>query len=208
MILPSWIPSVRNAAFVRIPHKAAPGGFTWKRKAADPLVGAEPGTQYAYYSASKVPKAKNDAKNDEWKFFDAGMDQRLEVFGFVLDKIHRIEHPSIAGSVPAEWLDMGGYDPSDPEKDVDHLWRTLVADRGPNGRNPPEHFRRAFIYCAKAGYETGAINNDSLRRRQHPVVSEFLERMLATVWRRRLFVSKRESFLGLAPTEAKENDRE
>ena len=126
----------------------------------------------------------------------------------MLDKINHIEYPSIAGSVPAEWLDMGGYDPDNPEKDVDHLWRTLVADRGPNGRNPPEHFRRAFIYCAKAGYELSAINNEWLRRRQHPVVSEFLDRMLATVSRRRLFVRARESFLGLAPAEAEKNDRE
>lgn len=64
----------------------------------------------------------------------------MYVRGFKVDTIGKVSSRIAGGLLLRECLVMGGWTEPDDRStnDVpDKLWRTLVADRGPNGENPP-----------------------------------------------------------------------
>jgi hypothetical protein len=86
------------------------------------------------------------------------------------------------------------------------LWRTLVADRGPNGGYAPVFYRRACQYAFKQSGIASAINTEQLLDSiSLSMVKEFLHRVQEVVWNRQLIKTKR-GYLGLAPEAAEKGD--
>jgi hypothetical protein len=86
------------------------------------------------------------------------------------------------------------------------LWRTLVADRGPNGSDAPVFYRRTCRYVFKQSGFNSSINIEQLLNSiTLPSAQEFLKRVQEVVWNRQLIKTKRGD-LGLAPEMAEKGD--
>ena len=189
--LPSWISTLNSFAF-----KTNRFGVS-QRIRADPLVGM-PGEERNYNASGNYRGGS--------VFGTGAAEKRLFVDGFVLDEIAVKYLPAQSGDVPFEWLAACGWTDTltlPPDK----FWRTLVADRGPDGQNPPAYYRLA---CMRA-YADGS-DGDDLRTSEdaarycQKVVAEFLCRVRAVVWRRCLISTKDYAMLGLVPSEAVKGD--
>ena len=89
--------------------------------------------------------------------------------------------PALEGIVPPDWLDLGGWadtNTAPPER----LWRTLVADRGQDGVNPPTYYPRACQHALAQTVQGGALNTQNLIvKGGSTVVARFLQRLQAVV---------------------------
>lgn len=109
---------------------------------------------------------------------------------------------------------MGGWTEGQPtDKVPDKLWRTLVADRGPDGKNPPTWYRRACLYGLSQGSPDGDINTGQLARdRSQPQsLVEYLRRVQSVIWSRKFFASTEDPdaarhLFGLGPRRAEKGD--
>jgi hypothetical protein len=190
--LPSWVPTFATAAFRPDPSS------TMRRVRADPLVGI-PSSGVRPYHAAGNTKA-------EWKFGTGIEENILYVKGFFLDSIEVRADSALEGNIPSEWLTYGGWidtSKSPPE----NFWRTLVADRGHEGSSVPGYYRLACQSTFSKRPVGGDLNTQHLvDHRSSTIVQQYLKRVQNVVWKRRLIVTAKQSFLGLAPPEAKEND--
>lgn len=138
--LPSWIPSCQGHAF------GAPDEVMKGRKNGDSLVGDLERDIQQYYTASaglrpcvEFRKCQQDiASTTPTKKFDG----TLIVKGFELNAIQEITGKVSWGIIPADAFEFSGWrcqsgDQLDLDRVPDQLWRTLVADRGPNGTSAP-----------------------------------------------------------------------
>lgn len=131
---------------------------------------------------------------------------------FVLDEIEGACGSSQNGEVPEEWLQLAGWDPwsqncSSPNL-PDRLWRTLVADPGENGANARTYYPVIFKYAVESSTDSNGLEASELSKKNNSLLVEFLERMKAVVWERELFLSKRDTDLGLAPKHAQNGECE
>ncbi len=98
---------------------------------------------------------------------------------------------------------MGNWDPKYDEPPED-FWRTLVADRGPEGRDPlpfyPRACREVFQHSLDDTLDTTMLINHG-----STIIADFLKRVQAVIWNRRLMRTKR-SWLGLVPKAAHSDD--
>lgn len=131
----------------------------------------------------------------------------------MLDRIGQLEAASQSGHVPLEWIHLGGWHPWTKRGERDHstqlpdeLWRTLVADRGPDGGNTKIYYRKAFEYAVTRSTPDVGIQTAELKQRGNSILIELLDRMEAVVWNRRLFRSDRDNNLGLAPKQTQRGD--
>lgn len=209
--LPSWVPTMEQAAFKRQRAHHAPGGYRIVRANADPLVGQmTDGSRGSPYNASRT----QTAAKSHWQLFpgsriDEGQERSLIVTGFVLDKVDCLQDASQHSGIPGEWLVLGGWQDQYGfrQETTDALWRTLVADRGPDGTNIVSYYPKAFEQAVQNSED--GIDSTLLDARGHPVLSEFLGRMKAVVTKKRLFKGQRRGdlgHLGLAPKNAKNGD--
>ena len=116
------------------------------------------------------------------------MKHTVLVEGFILDDVLEVEEPSSAGDVPYAWTAFGGWDnlhrhPPEP------FWRTMVADRDPRGGIAPAWYPRA---CRAALMELTWTKPNPLKTDRvieyggATSVTEFLRRVQAVIWNRRL----------------------
>ena len=189
--LPSWIPKLSGAPFELVDK-------VYKRVEADSLVGM-PGVGRKNYNASGKWKAI-------WKFKE-GISRSLFVRGFELDKVEAKSETAQQGNIPAEWLKLVNWDHLTTLA-PDRFWRTLVADRGPDGRRPPYTYQSAFNYAFQRKGKRGDLNTREmiLFGKCPSIAIDFLRRVQSVVWRRSLILTKRQNFLGLAPSKAREGD--
>lgn len=111
----------------------------------------------------------------------------MYVRGFHLDTIGKMDRVARNGQIPREWAELAGWE--DMKKlPPEAFWRTLVADRGRDGKNPPVYYSRACCECfKKGGFESGAVNtSDLINYERNSVVSQFCRRVHAVVWNRAL----------------------
>jgi hypothetical protein len=88
----------------------------------------------------------------------------------------------------------------------DSFWRTLIADRGPHGNNPPTWYRRAFEYAIKLS-GSGDVNIQQLVHfGRSSMATYFLRRVQSVIWNRRFAVTDRPGGFALLPASAKEDD--
>lgn len=190
--LPSWLPRTSAAPFRLDRHGV------YRRVKSDPLVGLLEMGRRPYNASGKTKAA--------WKFNNDGS-KSLCVQGFVVDLLDVKKMPAQGGNIPYEWLETvnwcGAAFPV-----PDRFWRTLVADRSPEGRKPSYIYQMACQYALLNSTEGDDIYVKDLSNRPNcpSPAAEFLRRLLAVVWKRSLFLSEREKFLGLAPFEAQQGD--
>jgi hypothetical protein len=200
--LPSWVPRAQNAPFEIYRH---PGIQIKKtgRANADPLVGW-PQDGHRNYSAAQTETVKLDCL--KFKKRPNMGHYSLYVAGFKVDTVKEVRDASQGGSIPNSWLELSGWKPpydKDPPAD---FWRTIVADRGFDNRNPPYYYARACRESVdKGGRESGAVNTTALiNNERNSIIAEFCRRVHAVIWGRSLFQTEGGK-LGLAKN-VKEGD--
>ena len=208
--LPSWIPQISRHAFA--------SNSDGRRINADSLVGSPSRPIYNAGGKSRDVKAL---------FSDQGAGFKLSVKGFKLDTITSVEEPALNGVIPSSWMEVGTRIAEEREKSEwstnytpewnyipDIFWRTLVADRGDDGNPPPGWYHRAceeaYLRCDFGTSEYGDLDTSNLL--EWPVddgnsstMAAFLRRVQAVTWNRRL-VTTEYRYLGIAPSETKEDD--
>ncbi|KAJ9611434.1 hypothetical protein H2200_004618 [Cladophialophora chaetospira] len=190
--LPSWICRLDKS-----PFRPRPDG-NFGRVNADLLVGL-PDSGSPTYSASALTKP------NKAEFSPQG--RSLYVDGMVLDDIGELTVPAVEGNVPNEWLKLGEWHKI-KEEPPDSFWRTLVGDRDHNGHNPPWYYRRACLYAFAQRVTGGALNTDRLMSSESSkIVTDYLKRVQAVVFNRRLIRTRDGRRLGLVPDTAREGDK-
>ena len=198
--LPSWIPDLRRAAFTMKEHPNPTIGLRMERKNADPLVGLPTNGERNYSAAGTrvITRPKLNFKQRE-HFYS------MFVEGFILDNVNRIEEPARLGNIPWSWLKFGKWQDTriDPPQE---FWRTLVADRGANGRNPPTFYPRACKESINKMTEGEPLDTKKLiDEGRCTIVAEFLRRVQAVIWNRRLMHTQR-GHMGLVHETVKKGD--
>ncbi|KAH7086804.1 heterokaryon incompatibility protein-domain-containing protein [Paraphoma chrysanthemicola] len=186
--LPSWVPRAKNAPFEIYRH---PGIQIKKtgRANADPLVGW-PQDGHRNYSAAQTETVKLDCL--KFKKRPSTGHYSLYVAGFKVDEVEEVKDASQGGSIPNSWLELSDWEPpynKDPPAD---FWRTIVADRGFDNRNPPYYYARACRESVdKGGRESGSVNTTALiNNERNSIIAEFCRRVQAVIWGRSLFKTK------------------
>ncbi|RTE81533.1 hypothetical protein BHE90_003949 [Fusarium euwallaceae] len=135
----------------------------------------------------------------------------LSVKGFCIGKVSS-QHPMSEGVITKGVLAALGHDTaqSKVEKVPDALWRTLVADRGPDGKAPPPWYYRACMECLVAKGNNGNLDTKRiLRRKPTKIQEDYVKRVQAVCWNRTFIecdgVDRSELF-GLAPFDVKRGD--
>ncbi|XMA15129.1 hypothetical protein WAI453_007920 [Rhynchosporium graminicola] len=110
-----------------------------------------------------------------------------------------------------ESLEMGGltYPIEDNLVKVpEALWRTLVADRGPNNISAPSWYHRACLHCLIHVTPNGGLSTGVLKEQSGTATTmvTLLKRVQQVVWNRKFLLSKSKKLFGLAPTNAQEGD--
>ena len=192
--LPSWVARASQAPFM-LDH--APGMDMRKtsRANADPLVGSPTDGHRNYNAAGSEKLNIHTLKFNKRPILGH---YSLYVKGFELDTVEVVADASQLGSIPRDWLKLGGWE--DLNKDPpDQFWRTIVADRGRDNRNPPYYYARACKESVnKGGHLGGSVNTTALiNDEQNSIVAEFCRRVHAVIWNRCLFKTKM-GRLGLA----------
>ncbi|KAK8017008.1 hypothetical protein PG993_015197 [Apiospora rasikravindrae] len=193
--LPSWVARASRAPFSLDNHP----GMRVKRMGranADPLVG-QPTDGHRNYSAAQTRHVNLEVLKFR-KRPDLGH-YSMYVQGFQLDEVVQVVDASQGGSIPTSWLRLGGWEWPYEDDPPDELWRTLVADRGRDNRNPPYYYARACRESVHKGntnsgrVKTGALINNE----RNSIVTEFCRRVHAVIWNRRMFKTEK-GRLGLA----------
>lgn len=136
----------------------------------------------------------------------------LRVKGIIFDKIGEVTPISADGMITHECLLLGGWDSmaslddSQERRDLpENLWRTMVADRGPDGINAPMWYRRACIECLLHVTGNGHLDTKELLSWEDvaPQVAAFLNRVQSVIWNRRFLRTagrfKETIYFGLGP---------
>ena len=190
---PSWLLTTSKSAWGMRPD----GNYS--RANADTLVGP-PGLGKRNYNASGSFKV-----TDSWKFGEGPKVCSMYVEGFVIDSIKQKKPYAADGIILNEWLSAGGWTDMS-SLPPDEFWRTLVADRGPNGVNPPTFYPRACKAALNQSVKGGHISTSTLvHNGKSTIVAKFLRRVQEVIWMRRLIITEHD-LLGLAPEMSKKRD--
>ncbi|MCJ1401431.1 hypothetical protein MMC11_004644 [Xylographa trunciseda] len=133
------------------------------------------------------------------------------VYGFTLDTIAHLSGRIAEGLILKECLKMGGWEESDDgntNQVPPELWRTLVANRGPDGGDPPSWYHRACLHCLAHRTNAGDVNTGVLIASDNKpsTMKRFLERVQRVIWNRKFLRSNEKKLFGLAPERAREKD--
>jgi hypothetical protein len=182
-------------------------------------VGLEPIPEISDKASNLPPRVeRTPAPVSQPKSIIRKFDGKLQVKGFLLDIIgEKLTGRVLNGVIPAEAFQYGGWesrqgDEAIPDHVPDQLWRTLVADRGPNGTNAPTWYRRACLECLMHTNSNGDFNTLEFRNRlDTPVTMKaFLDRVRSVIWCRKFFLTDgrapHKPHFGLAPPKTKEGD--
>jgi hypothetical protein len=192
--LPSWVPQLSNSSHGMF---SQPGinGNKMSRANADPLVGL-PSTTQKNYAAAETKSV--DMKSLKFRKRHTLHHYSMYVKGFVLDTIERTSELSRNGQIPEEWPEIAGWPVVEKDEPPDAFWRTLVANRGKDGKSPPVYYARACKESfSKGGYRGGAVDTTGLiSYERNSVVAQFCRRVQAVTWNRAMVKTKSEK-LGL-----------
>jgi len=189
MTLPSWVCTTAKHPYGILEDNR------YVRVNADCLVDLA-GLGTHQYNASR-------RKGPQYTFKDVGGSSRLAAGGLCFDNILQIAPPALRATIPLEWAELAGWDTSKRRK-PEEFWRTLVADRTSDGREPPLIYKRACEDVLTG--KPGDVDIRGLLSFSPPkIIHEFLKRVETVVWGRRL-IKTGEGRLGLVPRESKEGD--
>jgi hypothetical protein len=180
--LPSWIGTIAGSAFGVLDD----GSFG--RKYGNSFVGS-PNRKTYNASAGRTLQ-------------DYQFNEGLQLRGLKADVIGACLPRASGGIVWREALHMAGWDEKSDELDSapEKLWRTLVADRSPDGSPPKSWYQRACLYALAQTSSTGVLDTSALIRSGGPsIMVEFLERVQSVVWNRKFFTTSVRNLFGLGP---------
>ncbi|KAI4860540.1 heterokaryon incompatibility protein-domain-containing protein [Hypoxylon rubiginosum] len=129
--------------------------------------------------------------------------------------IARIIKPSLMpnGIIPKQVLQRLGYysGRTEPDEIPDALWRTLVADRGPDGKAPPSWHRRACMACLVDSTSSGHMDtNRNIRHDNFKLKADFMKRVQAVCWNRAFIDCGQDDaetrLVGIGPGDAQADD--
>ena len=137
--------------------------------------------------------------------------------GLKLATVTKLSPRMVNATIPKECLDMGGWgkDEKDklPNRVPDKLWRTLCADRGPDGQNPPSWYHRACLHCLATTSPSGDINTGELILDENSpeLMVRYLKRVQSVVWSRMVLQAtsirnRDEQIFGLASQKTEVDD--
>lgn len=197
--LPTW---VRPLQLIQQPFDSNIS----ERTEADSLVGLP---DHNYYHASRGTVATFRFSTSS----DFPNNKHLIVSGFRIDTVFKLAPRASEGIILYEWLELGGC-VKNGEVVPKEFWRalvarTLVADRGPNGSNPPSWYTRAFEYCLHHLTPTGDINTNRLiheKEAEPSLIVDFVERIQSIIWNRKFMVSENHGWIGLVPMATQVDD--
>ncbi|KAK7932155.1 hypothetical protein PG985_002867 [Apiospora marii] len=209
MALPSWISPVSGAPFALFHHPGGNSMLRMGRKNADPLVGL-PQDGHRNYSAAQNTKVDHESKNRlRFRKRRTLAHHSLYTKGFIFDEIAEVCEPARLGCIPETWTKLAGWKgavngSSDPPAE---FWRTLVADRGKDNRNPPYYYATACKESVKkGGLRGGSVDTSALIvNERNSIVAEFCRRVQAVIWNRCL-VKTKNGHLGLANMPVQQGD--
>lgn len=209
--LPSWVANIDGAPFDIFPH-AGMDMVKMGRRNADPLVGT-PQDGHRNYSAGQTKVVDLDTL--QFKRRSQLGHYSLYLKGFCFDRVEKVSQVSQAGAIPASWLDLAGWPearkPTGMNGNLDDpptaFWRTLVADRGRNDRNPPYYYARACRETIlKGGIRSNAVDTTALiYHERNSIIAEYCRRVQSVIWNRALIKTKKGA-LGLVSEEVREGD--
>lgn len=209
--LPSWISRISGASFALYRHPGMHRQGRIGRMNADPLVGL-PQDGHKNYSAAQNTKVDFDSKR-RLRFRKRPMSDHYSLFteGFILAKIESVAEPARLGAIPETWTKVAGWEnavdgKTDPPVE---FWRTLVADRGKDGRNPPYYYATACRESVrKGGLRGGSVDTGALiNSERNSIIAEFCRRVQAVIWNRCLIkTNKPLNVLGLASQHVRKGD--
>lgn len=190
--LPSWIRTLKH-----LPHRPDRTG-RYQRVNPDILVGAP--NKKVYSAAGSYP--------GNWTFGKTQQCWTLTTRGFALERVGFIEEPALAATIPESWFEFVGWEDCEGPTPGD-FWRTIVADRDSKGEKCPAWYAQASMVAfddlsrvdgadARTSHIKDSINSQ--------VVEEFLNRVEAVVWGKRLIKTKERHWLGLAPKTVQTGD--
>ena len=190
--LPTWVRPLQSD--LQAPFDSNTSG----RTAADSLVGLPDNN---CYNASR-------GKVADFRFGAQPSDSPKSLFarGLRVDTISKLGPRASEGIILYEWRELGSCVVG--QQVPDSFWKTLVADRGPDGSHAPSWYARAFLYCLHHN-PTGDINTNRLIHEceaDSSLVVDFLQRVQSVIWNRKLLVSKDKGWIGLAPMAAEVGD--
>jgi hypothetical protein len=194
--LPSWVRRLDESPF-RLDSKTG----RVERANADPLVGLPGKSPYL---------ATQNLDAFEWKFTRDGGPKGLQILeakGFQLDVITSMEQPALAGTVPQAWLDyksrvqISGPKNKPARQSTDDVspqfWKTMMAGKGPDGKTPKTPY---YLQCQKLFGTQGDINlHMKAIQTTNELEKEFINRILAVVWNRRLTKTSKHKCLAIIP---------
>ena len=188
--LPSWIPSLSGAAFAMLPHAGA-DTLKMSRKNADALVGLPPSSQALERNYNAAETRGVDSKSLRYVKRSTMRHWSMYVKGFVLTRITRCHASSQNGAIPSPWAKAGGWHDVHELDPPNDFWRTLVADRGRDGKNPPVYYSRACKEAFnKGGWATGSVDLSKLIHNERcSVIAQFCRRVQAVIWNRCLIMT-------------------
>ncbi|KAI1214586.1 heterokaryon incompatibility protein-domain-containing protein [Annulohypoxylon truncatum] len=219
--LPSWIPLIQKSSY------GTPAQRIHGRSNGDSFVGVSHRTGHRNYSATSDLKPEyrfgfkpQDASSGTTlkRVFDGHLFIKGLRIGTVKEFAQRASHAMIF----REAFQIAGFDlkrwnghkewalgvPRVPEG----FWRTIVADRGPNGLNPPSWYPRACMDCLNHLRPGGDLSTKDVIALPNAsrIVRDFLGRVKDVIWERKfarvkLGGPKRDTY-GLVPAETREGD--
>lgn len=204
-------PTLNNLASLGMEERdfAAPSPASFITDSMFPV--EEPGTitQRKDSGTSYRPSSTRNSSNISSKSVKISKNL-LYVMGVQLGRIKQRSTRITNGTVPTEWLRVTGWKASTPGQVPDMLWRTLVADRGPDGQYPPRWYRRACSHClSDKSVMTTNLDLDTQKVPESDIMAKFLARVKSVVYNRLFFVGlskDQENFFGLAPARSEKGD--
>ena len=204
--LPLWISSLSGAAHAII-SQAGLVSSKIDRINADTLVGLPTSNQSLERNYNAAETREVELKSLRYVKRPGMNHWSLYVKGFVLDRVVDTQPASQDGAIPRKWAKAGGWDNVPDVDPPDEFWRTLVADRGRDGKNPPVYYSRACKDSfAKGGFKTGSVNTTALINNERcSIIAQFCRRVQAVIWNRCLITTESHR-LGLAGQDVQRED--
>jgi hypothetical protein len=150
------------------------------------------------------------------EFEQPSRDPSLYATGLELDTITWVSDPIADGVIPKAAIEKCGWDADDIRKKgkftkvPDQLWRTLVADRAPDGTPPPGWYHRACLHLLVFQTPNGHLNIKELLLNSAPgIIRDYLKRVQGVVWNRRFLesVSSTRKLVGFCPPQTEVGDK-
>jgi hypothetical protein len=142
-------------------------------------------------------------------------DGSMHAKGIILCTLDSLSTRMPDGVVLKECLDMVKGIARDEHDNIigldDSLWRTLCANRDNNGEQPPSLYRIAALHLLQTNHHARSIDTaELLEGGAKEYQEEFLKRVQAVTWNRRVFRAGERNttndLIGLAPRDARSTD--